>query len=284
MIVDQDQQPISDLTVAIIACDNERTIETTLKSVSDLAGRIVVVDSGSTDSTKDICAQYGAEVVEHDWMGHVKQKQFALELCDTEWVLSLDSDEAPEDDLKDAIRRAVGSSESAQIAGYEMNRCLWFGDQWLRHAFQPEWRLRLVRTTCACWTGYDPHDKLVISDHTKAAGGMRRLSGTLRHDAFEDVADMLRKQIAHGIRAGESYYRMGRKSNVFRTIGSPAAAMLKQVILRSAWRDGWVGWIAASAVAINCHVKNMRLLELQNHPPAVEKSEQTTPPPAIKRS
>jgi glycosyltransferase involved in cell wall biosynthesis len=71
------------LCVAIIACDNERTIGQTLSSVDGLARRTIVVDSGSTDGTIELCRAHGAEVIEHAWEGYVRQKQFALEQCDT---------------------------------------------------------------------------------------------------------------------------------------------------------------------------------------------------------
>ena len=77
-----------DLCVAIIVCDAQRTIEQTIRSVSGLASKVIVVDSGSTDRTLTICAELGAEVVHHEWDGYGRQKQFALELCDSELLLA----------------------------------------------------------------------------------------------------------------------------------------------------------------------------------------------------
>ena len=74
-----------DLCLAVVACDNERTIERTLKSLDGLARRKIVVDSGSKDATLDICQACDAEVIEHAWEGYVKQKQFALDQCPWLW-------------------------------------------------------------------------------------------------------------------------------------------------------------------------------------------------------
>jgi len=114
-----------DLSVAVIACDNERTIGRTMASVEDLARRIVVVDSGSRDGTIEICRGHGAEVIHHDWEGYGRQKQFALDRCDTGWVLSLDSDESVDADLAAAIRRVI-ESEAAEVLGIpydEVTQC-----------------------------------------------------------------------------------------------------------------------------------------------------------------
>ena len=251
--------PALDLSVAIVACDAERTIERTLQSVRGLALRVIVVDSGSRDRTRQMCEERGAEVIEHEWEGYVGQKQFALELCDTAWVLNLDSDEALDPELADAVRQALAEGD-AQVAGYEMNRRVWFGDLELRPTWQPEWRTRLVRRARARFAGRDPHDRLQVD------GAVRRLPGCIRHDSFATVTEFVRKQIAHGLRAGESYHEMNRKGSAFKLAVSPPAAVLKQLVLRMAWRDGWAGWVCSFGAGIQAAAKHMRLLELSRRP------------------
>jgi len=244
-----------DLDVAIIACDNERTIRRTIESVRAIAQRVIVVDSGSTDATLDICRELGAEVIHHEFEGHVKQKQFALDQCSATWALSLDSDESPDEPLSRAIVEAVQNNDS-KIAGYEMNRRIFFLGDWLRYTFQPEWRLRLVKRDQARWTGYDPHDKMEVN------GATARLSGVLRHDSWENVAHLLRSQIRHGIHAAESYHQLGRRGGLTRLIISPLGAILKQLVLRLAVLDGWRGIVCAVAAGIGVAAKYMRLIEL----------------------
>jgi glycosyltransferase involved in cell wall biosynthesis len=223
-----------DLCLAVIACDNERTIERTLQSVDGLARRKIVVDSGSTDGTLDICRACGAEVIPHAWEGHVKQKQFALEQCDTPWVLSLDSDESLDEQAIQAVRNAV-SRDDASIAGYRLNRQVWIGDRPLRHAWQPEWRTRLVRRDNARWAGFDPHDRLDVE------GAVARIGGNIRHDAFIDFEQLLHKSLGHGLTTARSFHEMGKKGSRLQLALSPPAAVLKQLVFRSAWLDGWPG-------------------------------------------
>lgn len=245
----------SALSVAIIACNNDATIARTIQSVQGLAARVVVVDSGSTDRTIEVSRDLGAEVIHHDWEGHVRQKQFALDQCDTPWVLSLDSDESVDSRLAGEIRMVV-ALDDRHVAGCEVNRRVWFAGRELKYTWQPEWRMRLVRPQCAKWAGYDPHDRLDVS------GPSRRLSGVLRHDAFANVAELLRKQINHGVHAGESYHALGRRASVLNLAVSPSAAILKQLVLKSAWLDGWPGWACSIGAGISAAAKHMRLLEL----------------------
>lgn len=258
---------ITNLSIAIITCNNQRTIENTLKSVVGLTDKIIVVDSGSDDITKEICTQYNTTIDDKAWQGHIKQKQYALELCDTEWVLSLDSDEAIDETLCTEVRRVILEDDST-IDGYEVNRRVWMCGKWLNHTWQPEWRLRLVRRAKAHWCGYDPHDKLTVSSNRTG-----RINGLIRHDAFENVADMIRKQINHGLRAAESYHAMGKKGSITSLLVSPIAAISKQLILKGAWRDGWQGCVAATATGITAAVKHMQLLQLTYQADQAEKSE-----------
>ncbi len=245
---------LPDLSVSIIAKDARRTVEKTIRTVRGLARHVIVVDSGSTDGTPEICARLGAEVIHHDWEGFGRQKQFALEACATTWVLCIDSDESPDEALASEIRRVAASGESP-AAGYAFNVRAWLGGVELRHAWQPDWKIRLVNRARARWVG-DYHERLEVD------GPVERLRGILRHDASPDVSDLIRKQAHHGVEAAESYYSTGRRTTLLKLLVSPPSAVLKQLVLRSAWRDGWRGWVVAYATGISAAAKHARLLEL----------------------
>jgi len=249
--------PRPDLAVAIIARDNAETIGRTVGAAVALAGRVLVVDSGSTDGTIEIAEGLGAEVIVRSWAGHVAQKQFALEQCgESPWVLSLDSDESPEPELSASIRSALDAPPPRDVTGFEMNRRVWWAGRPLRHAWQPEWRLRLVRPGSSGWTGHDPHDRL------ETAGSVRRLAGILRHDAFRDVDHFIDKQVAHGRAGASSLHARGRRGSVSALLMRPPAAVLKQLLLKRGILDGRRGLIAATGMGLQTTVKYMRLLEL----------------------
>lgn len=254
-------QPPLPLSIAIICKDNASIIGRTLDSVKGLAAQIVAVDSGSTDATLDILRSHGCDIHHQPWLGHVKQKQRALDLCAEPWILSLDSDESLDDELRRSVSFAIERNDES-IGGYEVNRKVWYAGGYLNHAWQPEWRLRLVRKGMAHWTGYDPHDKLELRQEANGKRqGAGRLSGVLRHDSIPSMAEFLRKQVDHARIAAEALSAGGATTSLSRLITSPIGAYLKQMIARRAYKDGWRGHAAAGATAVATLLKHIILLE-----------------------
>lgn len=240
------------LAAALTACDSVRTIGRTLRSLEGLAERIVVVDSGSADGTVDVCRDAGAEVIHRAWAGHVAQKQFALDQCsDARWVLLLDSDESLEPSLRDAIRTAI-EVDDPTIDGYALNRKLHYAGAWLNHAFQPEWRLRLVRGGRARVCGMPPHDRMEVP------GNVRRLGGDLRHDSFANLTEMLHRQLGYARISAEQGARGGTLAHIAM---SPASAFLKQIVLKRGVLDGWRGVVCAGGAAAATLMKHLFVLE-----------------------
>lgn len=278
-------QPAARLSIAIVCKNNERTLPAVLAAVRPLVdgsrgvtGEIVAVDSGSTDGTLTLLAEAGARVVHSEWLGHVKTKQLALdaaskglEVWGGGWVFCLDSDEPPTPTLQDAVIGAV-LRDDAGMWGYRMIRKVWYRGRPLEHAWQPEWRLRLVRAGRCRWTGEDPHDRMETIPGGAAlqsgVGGnhggphIGDVGGDLRHDSFESFADHLAKQVALSRIAARSAYAGGVRSSAWKLMVNPIGAFLKQIILKSAWRDGAPGWLAAGTTAAGALMKHMILLEL----------------------
>ncbi len=262
--------PRASLSVAIVVKNGARTIRRTLESVRalDPAPEIVALDSGSTDATLDILEAFGASVHHVQWRGFTATKNDAMARCSGEWVLNLDADESLTPELGASVSRAMQINDPA-IAGYELNRKVWWGG-FLHHVWQPEWRLRLVRRAAATWGGYEPHSSLDLTPGAPGTGGARRvarLRGDLRHDAFDTMEEFLAKQVAYSRQGAESYLRMGRRASVLSLVASPVGAWCKQVIAKQAWRDGWRGMTCASAVATAALMKHAILLELQRARP-----------------
>ncbi len=262
-----------DLSIAIVCKDNADTIGRVLDSVRGLAREIVAVDSGSTDATLDLLHAAGARVIDSPWLGHVRTKQLALDSCATEWVLCLDSDEPVMPDLKASIASCVDTDDPS-ILGARVNRKVWYSPgtrggedgRFLNFAWQPEHRLRLVRREHATWTGLDPHDQLVVD----IAPGTRviDLPGTLRHDSFATFAQQLSKEAGYARLMAASLHASGARGSRLRLLTSPPGAMLKQLVLKQAWRDGVPGWLAAGSTAAATLMKHLALLERTREAPA----------------
>ena len=152
----------------------------------------------------------------------------------------------------------------ARVAGARVRRVVWYRGEPLTHAWQPEWRTRLVRTELvrrskARWAGIDPHDYLEIDAD---AGRVVELGGVLRHDSFETFDEHLGKQLAHARTAARALHGMGRRSSAWKLATSPIGAFAKQILAKRAWRDGAAGWLAAGTAAAGTLMKHMILLEM----------------------
>lgn len=266
------------LSIAIVCKNNAATLPAVLAAVRPLVeatlGEIVAVDSGSTDGTIEMIEAAGGRVVRSEWLGHVRTKQKALDEARGPWVLCLDSDEPPTPELVASIQRELENPRA--YAGYRVNRKIWYRGRPLQHAWQPEWRLRLVHKERAFWTGEDPHDRLEAIPRPPLPRDGNRYSlqpwvldlvGDLRHDSFETFADHLAKQVALSRIAARSALAAGRRSSYWQLATSPVGAFLKQILLKQAWRDGVAGWLAAGTTAAGALMKHMIMLELASNPP-----------------
>src|SRR5262249_10395276 len=166
------------LSIAIVTLNEEGNLPRTLNSVR-WADEIVVVDSGSTDRTCEIAREYDARVIIEPWRGYTAQKNYALELCTKDWILSLDADEEVSPELTEEIRRVLAGTGTA--AGYSMPRKNLFLGRWMRHGgFYPDPKLRLFRRAMAYSTGRDPHDRFEMRSRERIG----RLKGALIHHTY----------------------------------------------------------------------------------------------------
>ncbi len=135
------------ITAFILTRDEAQHIERCINSLHGLVARIVVVDSGSTDATREIAARLGADVFQHAWSNHSRQINWGLANTgiDTEWTFRLDADEVVLPGL--AIGLGNLATLPAAVAGCTVNRRIHFLGRWIRHGgLYPVRTLRLWRT------------------------------------------------------------------------------------------------------------------------------------------
>jgi hypothetical protein len=169
-----------------------------LASVS-WAAEIFVVDSQSTDATPTIAGEFGAQVVQFHYAGGwPKKKEWALRHLPFrhDWVLLLDADEVMPADAADEIREIV-QNPAAPHAGYWINRRFMFLGQWLRHAYFPNWNLRLARHRLARFERLAEGDTRSgdneVHEHLLVEGTTGRLRCLMDHYAFPSVEVFVEK-------------------------------------------------------------------------------------------
>lgn len=242
------------LSVAVVTLNAETNLPRCLESVQGLAAEIVVLDSGSTDRTAEIACRFGARFETQPWAGFVAQKTRAFGLCVQPWVLNLDADEVVSAQLAESLRNLFSKGEPKQ-RGFEINRRTFYLGEWVRHAWNPDWVLRLACRDGARWAGHDPHA------HLEVAGVTARLSGELLHYSYRSLEDHLNRTIHYARIGADRYEQEGCTVRWHHIIISPWAAFFKKLILKSAWRDGWRGWIISMVTMFGVFAKHAFRLE-----------------------
>jgi glycosyltransferase involved in cell wall biosynthesis len=244
------------LCAAICTHNSMRTIPRVIESLKDLADRVIVIDSGSTDGTIEHCTERGCEVIRQDWQGMLVQRRRCLEAATgARWILLLDSDESLEPSLRAKVKTML-AEDDASIDAYEVRRKVHFEGAWMHHTFQPEFRLRLVRGGRGRVIGSGPqqggiHDQIVVP------GQVGRLDGVLRHTSWRDQDDFWERSVRYARDAGRTGERGGRVIDV---LLRPPMAFVKQYVLRSGWRDGRRGFLLAIMLSVGNAMKQATLL------------------------
>jgi glycosyltransferase involved in cell wall biosynthesis len=226
------------LSVAIITLNEEANLPRTLASIA-WADEIVIVDSGSTDTTRAIGQSHGARVVTEPWRGFAAQKNFALSLCTSDWVLSLDADESVSPELAASIQKTIASSPLH--TGYALPRRNLFLGRWIRHGgYYPDTKLRLFPRGQANFQETPVHETATF------AGNIQTLDGDLLHDAYPTLTSYLNHMQRYstlGARIAVARGRTGRGLVSFLdgVLLNPLVTFLYNYILRAGFLDGREG-------------------------------------------
>jgi glycosyltransferase involved in cell wall biosynthesis len=190
----------SDIPISVlIPCkDEESNIEKCLKSVV-WAAETFIVDSQSSDESCKIAEELGAKVVQFHYAGGwPKKKNWALENLpfSYEWVLIVDADEYLLPEAEDEIRSIV-SNPDEKHSGYWINRRYFFLGKPLRHAYFPNWNLRLFKHKLGRYekitdltTGSGDHE---IHEHVLVQGSTGKLNSIMDHHAFPTIESFVEK-------------------------------------------------------------------------------------------
>jgi len=176
------------LAAIVLTWNEEENLPACLESLRGWVPTIVVVDSGSTDRTREIAVEHGAHVLEHPFESHTRQWQWALEYAalDAEWILGLDADQAVTPELRASIEQLFSRRDPRLQSrhGFFLNRRQIFRGRWIRHGgYYPKYLLKLFRRDAV---RFDPTD--LMDHHFHVDGPVEPLDGDLiERNRKEDV-------------------------------------------------------------------------------------------------
>jgi glycosyltransferase involved in cell wall biosynthesis len=245
------------LSVVIITYNEEQNIALCINSVKSLADEIIVLDSYSSDKTVEIARSHGAIIYQERFRGYIGQKNFAMQLASNNYILSLDADEALDDELIASIMKA---KESFSHRAYSMNRCTDYCGRFMRHGlWYPDKKIRLFDRRIANWGGLNPHDKIVL----QKGFTQQHLKGDILHYAFGNIEDLIWRDNRFSSIAAVSLYNTGRRSSWYRMLVHPAWAFVNGYFLRLGFLDGFEGFSFAVNTSHQVFLKYSKLYKLQ---------------------
>ena len=244
------------ISAVIITYNEEDFIGNCLSSLEGVADEIVVVDSLSTDSTRDICSRFKVKFFSHGFEGYVEQKNYALTLATYPHVLSLDADEALSDSLRESILKA---KENFEYDGYECNRLNNYCGRWIKHSrWYPDRQLRLFDSRKGKWKGFNPHDMFTLNSGSRKG----RLKGDLLHWNYLTFEEHMEKMNRFSSIGAEAYFKAGKKAGIFTASNHMIWSFFRSYVLRAGFLDGYLGFVGCSITAWASFLKYAKLRKM----------------------
>lgn len=222
LIQTQGEPGVLKISAVMITFNAQANLRQALSALG-FASEIVVVDSGSTDRTAEICREFGARVYTRDWGGYGSQKNYAIQQASNPWILSIDADEVVSAELAREIE-ALG--ENTPYAGFRIPRLNHYFGRPLYHGGQyPDLQLRLFRSDKGRYNHRPVHESVELE------GPVGLLSGEILHYSYDTVADYFEKFERYTSLEAERLLAAGER---------PTAIWLaRRMFLRPCWKFVW---------------------------------------------
>ncbi len=225
------------LSVAIITKNEEENLQKLLPLIDKFAQQIVIIDSFSTDKTKDIALKFTKDFYQIEWKGFAEQKNLTLQYCNQEWILCLDADEIPDKELIHNIGSVINQN---LINAYKLKRYTFYLGKLMKYSWQPDEQLRLFHSKLnGKWVGDYVHERLVVN------GNIKTLNGKLIHYSYKSIENHFLKTINYAKLGAEKLLSNQKKVTLINLFLNPIIAFLNMYIFKFGCLDGWRGFIAA---------------------------------------
>jgi len=241
----------------VIICRNEAgIIGKTLESLQGLTDDIIVYDNGSTDGTQQVVSQHNAQLHEGVWEGFGKTKMKANDKAKYDWVLSLDADEAIDEEFKNKLLK-LDLSDADVV--YDIPFKNFFGDKHLKYG---EWgrdhHIRLFNWNKVNWNEAPVHEQLILPPGTK----VQKIKGAVLHYTAGNIKEYKAKLIKYAALNADKYYKQGKKAGPFKKYVAAFFSFVQNYFFRKGFLDGRPGYVCAKMNAYYTFLKYERLREL----------------------
>lgn len=240
------------LSTVIITCNEENNLQRSLPKLT-WCDEIIIVDSGSTDNTLEVCKKYGCKIYHRQFDGYGAQKQFAVSLASNNWVLCLDADEVLSDGLVDEIKEEM---KNPSAAGYLIPMTFVFMGKEFRYG-KEAWRyfLRLFNKEAGTFNDRKVHEKIVLN------GQQKKLKNNILHYSYRNITQYFNKFNKYSSYGAEMAYQQGKTRSLLMIVLAIPLNFLKYYFVELNILNGICGFYWSVFNAFYHFVKYIKIRE-----------------------
>lgn len=240
------------LSVIIPTYNEIDYIDDALKSV-DFANEIIVIDSFSTDGTKEKALQLGCKVLERKFDNFSNQKNHAITYATGDWILFIDADERVSHKLKNEILSEI---EKNKHAGYKLSFPHYYMNRFLYHKVDKV--IRLVKNINVKFSG-DVHEKLHVE------GSIGSLKNFMIHYTYKGLFHLIQKKDSYSWFQANTSLKKGKKVTIFHLLFKPLYRFFSSYILKRGFLDGVPGLALASINAYGVFSRYVKMILIEKN-------------------
>lgn len=239
-------KPKIPISVVILAKNEEERLPDCIGSVLGWAGEIIVVDDESLDRTRKIAEELGVKVFVKKMHVEGKHRNWAYAHANFEWVLSIDADERPGEELKKEIAKTL--SKNPKYNAFTVRRRNFIGNYWIKGGGQyPAAQLKLFRKDKFKWEEVEVHPRAFLD------GKCGHLKHDLFHYTYKDWGDFLRKLNRQTTLEAKKWYKLSLenpkkardKMNTLQMLKRVVDRFIRTFFFKKGYRDGFIGFMIA---------------------------------------
>ena len=242
------------LSVSIITKNEESNIKRCLDSIK-WADEIIIVDSGSTDNTLEICQTYNCKIIETEWLGFGKTKQIGVNAATHDWVLSIDADEEVSNELK---REILELTQSTQFNAFNIKRVSYYLKKRIKYSgWQTDYPLRLFNKNHGNFNDASVHEA-VIMDNSE----ITCIHESILHYPFPTISIHINKIDRYSQLGAENLFNKKKNTTIVYAVLSGIIKFIKMYIFKKGFLDGKEGFILAVLSGFSSTLKYFKLWSL----------------------
>ena len=254
------------ISVVILTKNEEAFIERCIRSVT-WADEVLVVDSGSTDRTRELAQSLGARVYDQPWLGWPGQRNKGTSIAKNDWVLFVEADEIVTPELAVSIQQAFSGSINPKD-GYSLDRRGDFLGLLLPNESRASKRLNFVRLFNREYSAYD--SEMLTHEEVRFPGQAIPLKGVLLHWRGYQMNDYFGVFNRYATLEAQMLDAKGRRASGLSILIMPILRFGWSYVVKGGWRLGTRGLIHSMLKGASEYMRYAKLWEMQNVSPALD--------------